>query len=107
MLAEAAGSVSGRGCCSSLIRLFGRCMHQQLGTVAACLGVACSSSSGQLRGSVSLRPAAGVARDADGCRFNAEGRRNQLQVVAAGATPEACWGRWVQQQPGTVAAGAA
>ena len=93
VLAEAAVSASGRGCCSGLIRWFGRCMQQELGTVAACLGVACSSSAGQWRGSVILRQAAGVARDADGGRRETEAEgisfrwwlREQLQRLAGGA----------------------
>ena len=82
MLAEAAGSASGRGCWSSLIRLFWALR------AAAARDSCC-------RGSVSLRQAAGTARDADGGRGETETEgisfrwwlREQLLTV-----PDACWG---------------
>lgn len=94
MLAEAAGSASGRGCWSSLIRLFWALR------AAAARDSCC-------RGSVSLRQAAGTARDADGGRGETEAEgisfrwwlREQLLTLAGG--------HWVQQQLGTVTAGAA
>ena len=91
MLAEAAGSASGRGCCRSLIRLLWA-LRAAAARDSCCWG------------SVSLRQAAGAAQDADGGRGETEAE-DQLQVVAAGAAPDARWGRWVQQQLGSVTAG--
>ena len=82
MLAEAAGSASGRVCWSSLICLFWALR------AAAARDSCC-------RGSVSLRQAAGAERDADGGRGETEAEgisfrwwlREQLLTV-----PDACWG---------------
>ena len=102
MLAEAAGSASGRGCWSSLIRL-----HWALRAAAA--------RDSCCRGSVSLRQAAGTARDADGGRGETEAEgisfrwclRERLLTLAGGAGCSSSSEQSQLEQRETRAAGAA
>ena len=102
MLAEAAGSASGRVCWSSLIRLFWALR------AAAARDSCC-------RGSVSLRQAAGAARDADGGRGETEAEgisfrwwlRERLLTLAGGAGCSSSSEQSQLEQRETRAAGAA